>query len=51
MSNTELNDHQLLAGAKAALRQKDGERAKAFFAKFSERSLARNKARVANDPA
>lgn len=51
MSNTELTDHQLLAEIKAAVREKDSNRAKAFAAEFSERSLARNKARAANDHA
>jgi hypothetical protein len=51
MSNTALSDHRLINEAKAALREKDGERAKAFFDKFSERSVARSKAKVANDPA
>ncbi|WP_267395134.1 MULTISPECIES: hypothetical protein [unclassified Sphingomonas] len=51
MSNTALSDHRLLNEAKAALRGKDGERAKALFDKISERSVARSKAKVANDPA
>jgi hypothetical protein len=51
MSNTKLSDHQLLDKAKAALREKDGERAKLLFAEFSERSVASVKAKVANDPA
>lgn len=51
MSNTALSDHWLLNEAKAALREKDGERVKALFDKFSERSVARSKAKVANDPA
>jgi hypothetical protein len=51
MSNTELSDRRLLDIAKAALREKDGERAKALFAEFSERSVARDKAKVANDTA
>ena len=51
MSTPELSDNQLLAEAKVALREKNGKRAKVFFAEFSERSLARNKARVANDAA
>ena len=50
MSTTELSDHQLLANGKAALREKDGERAQALFAEFSKRSVARSKAKVANDP-
>ena len=49
MSNAELSDHQLLDKAKAALRDKDGDRAEVLFAEFSDRSVARNKARVAND--
>lgn len=49
MSNTELSDYQLLDKAKAALREKNGDRAKILFAEFSERSVARNKAKVAND--
>ena len=51
MSNTEMSDHQLIDNAKAALREKDGKRAKVLFAELSERSVARNKAQVANDPA
>jgi len=51
MSNAELSDHQLLDKAKTALRVKDRNRAKVLFAEFSDRSVARNKARVANDPA
>jgi hypothetical protein len=51
MSNTEMSDHQLLDKAKTAIHEKDGERAKVLFAEFSERSVARNKAKVANDPA
>jgi len=50
MSNKELSDHQLLEIAKAALLEKDGERAKVLFAEFSERSVARDKTKVANDP-
>lgn len=49
MSNTELNGSQLLTQAKTALRQKDAGRADAFFAEHAERSLLKNKARVAND--
>lgn len=51
MSNTELSDHQLLDKVKTALREKDGERAKDLFAKYSGRSVARDKGKVANDPA
>jgi hypothetical protein len=51
MSNTELSDNQLFAKVRAAFREKDGDLAKVLFAEFSDRSLARNKARVANDPA
>ena len=51
MSNPELSDYQLLGEAKAALREKDIERAKPLFAEFSERSVAKVKAKVANDPA
>jgi hypothetical protein len=51
MSNVELSDHQLLDKAKAALREKDVEHAKLLFAEFFERSVARNEAKVANDPA
>lgn len=50
MSNAELSDHQLLDKAKAALSVKDGDLAKVLFAEFSDRSVARNKAKVANDP-
>jgi hypothetical protein len=51
MSNTELSGHQLLDKAKTALREKDEERVKGLFAEYSERSVARDKAKVANDPA
>jgi hypothetical protein len=51
MSNTELSDHQLLYKAKTALREKDGERANGLFSEYSKRSVARDKAKVANDPA
>lgn len=51
MSNAELSDRQLLAEAKAAIREKDFEHAKPFLAEFSNRSLARDKAKAANDPA
>jgi hypothetical protein len=51
MSNTELSDHQLLDKAKTAFREKDRDRAKILFAEFSDRSVVRNKAKVANDHA
>ena len=51
MSNAELSDHQLLDEAKTALRQKDGDRAKGLFTEHSKRSIARDKAKVANDSA
>jgi hypothetical protein len=51
MSNVELSDHQLLDKAKTALRQKDGDRAKGLFTEYSKRSVARDRAKVANDPA
>jgi hypothetical protein len=47
----ETTDRQILSEAKAALLEKDTGRAAAIFAAFSERSEARAKARVANDPA
>ena len=50
MSNTEFDDCELLNLAAAAIREKDPERAKPLLAEFSERSVARVKARVANDP-
>lgn len=49
MSNTKLNDDQLLTQARTALREKDAGRADAFFAEHAERSLMKNKTRVAND--
>lgn len=49
MSNTDLSDLQLLNDAKAALRDKDKHRAAALWAEFCERSVARVKAKVAND--
>ena len=49
MSNADLSDRQLLRDAIAALRDKNMERAKLLFAEFSERRLARIKAKVAND--
>ena len=51
MNKPELSDYQLLGEAKAALREKDIKRAKPLFAKFFERSVAKVKAKVANDPA
>lgn len=51
MNSTELSDRELLDNAKAALREKGKERAKVLLAKFSKRSVARDKAKVANDPA
>jgi hypothetical protein len=51
MSNADLTDQQLLSQAGAALREKDKERAKPFLVEFSERSVVRDKARVANDTA
>ena len=51
MSNTKLNDYQLLDEAKAALRGKDVERATPLFAEYSRRRVAAVKAKVANDPA
>lgn len=49
MSNAELTDHQLLNEAKAAFRERGRECAKPFLAEYSRRSLARDKAKVAND--
>jgi len=51
MSNARLSDRQLLAEAVAAFRKKDFKRAKPFLAEFSKRSLAKYKAKVANDTA
>jgi hypothetical protein len=51
MSNADLNDRQLLREAITAYRKKNIERARPLFAEFSERSIARVKAKVANDPA
>lgn len=51
MSNADLNDRQLLREAIAAFREKNIERARPLFAEFYERSVARVKAKVANDPA
>lgn len=50
MSDKESSDHQLLEIGKSALLEKDRERAKALFREFAERSVARDKAKVANDP-
>ncbi|MEP9360067.1 hypothetical protein [Sphingomonas sp. KR3-1] len=49
MSNAELTDRQLLNEVRAAFRERARERAKPFLAEFSRRSLARDKAKVAND--
>ena len=49
MSDTKLSDCQLLHEAKKAFRKKDTERAKHLAAEIEERSLAKNKAKVAND--
>lgn len=49
MSNPELSDNQLLDEAKAAVRQKDNERAKPFLAEYRKRRMAVLKAKVAND--
>lgn len=51
MSNAELSDEQLLAEIKVAQLGKDVERAQSLVTTFSERSLARVQAKVANDPA
>ncbi|WP_168355935.1 hypothetical protein [Sphingomonas gei] len=50
MSNAELTDQQLLNEAQAAFREGGKERAKPFLVEFSRRSVARDKAKVANDP-
>lgn len=50
MRNTESSEHQLLGKAAAALREKDRELANRLFAEYSELSVARDKARAANDP-
>jgi hypothetical protein len=49
MSDTNLNDYQLFEQAKAAIRAKNAERAQNLLTEISERSVARDKARVAND--
>lgn len=51
MSNTKLDDYQLLDEAKAALGGKDVERATPLFAEYFRRRVAAVKAKVANDPA
>ncbi|HEX7851193.1 MAG TPA: hypothetical protein VF485_15790 [Sphingomonas sp.] len=51
MSNAELSDRQLLAEATAAFREKNFARAKHFLAELSKRTLAKSKAKVANDTA
>jgi hypothetical protein len=50
MSNAELTDQQLLNEASAAFREGGKERAMPFLAEFSRRSVARDKAKAANDP-
>ncbi len=50
MSDPESSDWQLLGEARAALREKDLERARPLFAEYSERRLARLMAKeIAND--
>ena len=49
MSNADLSDRQLLSEALTAFREKNIERAKPLFAEFSERRVAKVKAKVAND--
>lgn len=51
MSNSELSDRQLLDQVRAAVREKNMERAKPLVAEFAARSVARVKAKVANDTA
>ncbi|MFA6125178.1 MAG: hypothetical protein WCS75_13115 [Sphingomonas sp.] len=51
MSNLQYNDAQLWREIIAAYLGKDKKRAKFFMTIFCERSLARAKARMANDPA
>ena len=51
MSYVELSDRQLLDKVRAAAREKNMERAKPFLAEFCERSVAKVKAKVANDTA
>lgn len=51
MSIAELTDQQLLNEAKAAYRDGGKELAKPFLVEFSRRSVARDKAKAANDPA
>jgi len=49
MSEADLSDRQLLLAVRAAVREKDLERAKPLFAEYAERIVARLKAKVAND--
>ena len=49
MSDSDLSDHQLFEQARAAIRAKDTERAQDLLTEISERSVVRDKARVAND--
>ena len=49
MSNAELSDRKLLHAALTAFREKDLERAKPLFAEYTERSVARLRAKAAND--
>jgi len=53
MSNSGVSEYQLqlLDKAKAALREKDTMLASALLTDFSEHSVLRDKARLANDPA
>lgn len=51
MSHPDYTDAELLNEIKVAQRDKDIERAKSLMMVFSERSLARVKAKVANDVA
>jgi len=49
VSEADLSDRQLLLAVRAAVREKDLERAKPLFAEYAERSVVRLKAKVAND--
>ncbi len=49
MINTGLSDDELLDKARLALRKKDSERAKSFFAQYAQRRLANARENVAND--
>jgi hypothetical protein len=49
MSNIDLSSRQLFDQAKAAVREKNMERAKPLFAELAARSLAEVRAKVAND--